>query len=308
MSTEGQVPEQHNSCSSRLRLTNLFYMQRIILLFLFGSFTLLGSSQIWCPPGATWTYTYTDGWVYDGMARYQYVGDTVMAGSNAQMITLHTEGHFWPLDTVLVDDGEEFFTRVEGARVDLWNGAEFDTLYNFAAMPGDHWSMNTPDGIDPFLTLTVQDTGHTTIDGSSLRYLVTTSSDTVIERLGSLPYHFVPWTLSVLDASNGPLRCYEDVDINYHSPSWSFGCGSISGMPEMEDVAIGLFPNPGTGHFTLSLAPGAHTVALYDALGRQVMRQRTGGGQAVIATDGLPSGIYTVQIDAGRTRLRWVKQ
>jgi hypothetical protein len=283
-------------------------MARNILLFLFGSFTLWGQAQVWCAPGATWTYTYTDGWVYDGMARYQYVGDTVMAGGSAQIIVRHSEGHFWPMDTVLVSDGEEFFTRVEGARVDLWNGAEFDTLYDFAAIPGDHWQMNTPDGIDPFLTVTIQDTGHLTIDGLSLRYLVTTSSDTVIERLGSLSYHLVPWALSVLDAANGPLRCYEDVDMDDHLPSWPFGCGSITGMPEMEDAEMSLFPNPGTDHFSISLSPGVHTLTLVDATGRKVHQQRISEEHATVPTAHLPPGTYWVKVDEGLQPLRWVKE
>jgi hypothetical protein len=264
-------------------------------------------AQVWCPPGATWTYTYTDGWMYDGMARYQYVGDTVMAGGAAQIITRHTEGHSWPLDTVLVGDGAEFFTRVVGSRVDLWTGAAFDTLYDFAAVPGDQWLMNTPDGIDPFITIIVQDTGHTSIDGLNLRYLVTTSSDTIIERLGSLPYHFVPWALAVLDAADGPLRCYADADINYHRPSWSFGCESIAGLPEIKDAEIGLFPNPGTGECTMTMRPGLHEIRLCDAAGRLLLRQRANGERTTLITKGLPAGMYLIHVDDAAVPVRWVK-
>ncbi|MCO6483503.1 MAG: T9SS type A sorting domain-containing protein [Flavobacteriales bacterium] len=256
---------------------------------------------------ATWTYTYTDGWIYDGMARYQYVGDTVMTGSSAQIITRHSEGHFWPQDTVLVSDGEEFFTRVEGARVDLWNGAEFDTLYNFAAVPGDHWQLNTPAGIDPFLTITVQDTGHMTMDGLSLRYLVTTSSDTIIERLGSLPYHFVPWALSVLDAANGPLRCYSDADINYHRPWWPFGCTSIAEIPDTAEPVLTLVPNPGTDLCTVTMRPGAHVIRLCDATGRLLLRQHANGERATLNTHELPAGLYLVRVDDAVVPLRWIK-
>ncbi len=278
-----------------------------LLLIGFGS-----QAQSWCPPGATWTYTHTDGWMYDGMARYQYIGDTLMEGGTAQIITLHTEGHFWPLDTVLVGDCEKFFTRLIGDRVDLWTGTDFDTLYNFAALPGDHWHINSPDAEDPFLVLTVQDTGHTVIDGISLRYLVTslsnsTGADTIIERLGSLPYHFVPWALSVLDAPNGPLRCYEDVDINYHSPAWPFGCTSIAGVPEVEESAISISPNPGTDHITLQLPAGPHVITLQDATGRSLLEQRTTEQQPVINTSGLSPGIYLLRIDNG-PGIRWVRE
>ncbi len=272
---------------------------------------LLGQS--WCPPGATWTYTHTDGWLYDGMARYQYIGDTVMEGSAAQIISLHTEGHFWPQDTVLVGDGGKFFTRLVGDRVDLWTGTAFDTLYNFAALPGDHWHLNAPDAADPFFVLTVQDTGHAVIDGIPLRYLVTslsnsTGADTIIERLGSLPYHFVPWAISVLDAPNGPLRCYEDVDINYHGPSWPYGCASIAGIREVEEAVISIHPNPGTVHFELLGAPAGRVLTLSDAIGRVVHQQQTGTERTRINTAPLPRGLYFIRIAGQHAPMRWIKE
>jgi hypothetical protein len=272
----------------------------------------LACAQVWCPPGATWTYTHSDGWMYDGMARYQYVGDTVMAGGTAQIISLHTEGHYWPLDTVLVDDDEEFFTRIIGDRVDLWNGAAFDTLYDFAAVPGDHWQLSTQAGVDPFLLLTVLDTGHAAIDGLNLRYLVTSlpntiGADMIFERLGSLNHQFVPWALSILDAPNGSLRCYEDAGINYHSPTWPFGCESIAGVQEVEEAVISISPNPGTDHITLQLPPGPHRITVLNATGRSLLEQRTTGQRPVIHTSGLSPGIYLLRVDNG-PGIRWVKE
>ncbi len=266
------------------------------------------NAQSWCAPGATWTYTNTNNWTFDGIARYAYVGDTIMAGGSAQIITLHSEGHFWPLDTIIVSDGQRFFTRIEGDRIDLWTGAEFDTLYDFAASPGDHWFVNAPDGVEPFLVMTVQDTGHVLIDGAQLRYLTTTDGDTVVERLGSLYYHFVPWSQLVLDASDGPLRCYNDVEIDYFSPTWWFGCASITGMDASTNRPTMALPNPGTNQLTLSLPAGAHRFALLDTLGHTVLEQRGNGERITIDTSALPMGLYLVRVDQATSVVRWIKE
>lgn len=266
------------------------------------------NAQSWCAPGATWTYTNTDNWVFDGMARYAYVGDTIMAGVSAQIITLHTEGHFWPLDTIIVGDGQRFFTRIEADRIDLWTGAEFDTLFDFAAVPGDHWFVNAPDGVEPFLTMTVLDTGHVTIDGMQLRFFSTTDGDTIVERLGSLHYHFVPWAQFIIDASNGPLRCYGDVELDYLSPAWSVGCASITDVHASIRKPSVMRPNPGNDRLELSLPQAAHLITLVDALGHTVLWQRGNGECIVIDTSALRAGVYLVRVDEDTSFVRWIKE
>ena len=69
-----------------------------------------------------------------------------------------------------------------------------------------------------------------------------------------------------------------------------------------------LFPNPGTDHLSISLPQGVHVVTLFDALGQQVAQHRESGSQFDMDTRSLRSGIYTVRIDDGSARARWVKE
>lgn len=274
---------------------------------------MFGNAQSWCPPGATWTYTHSNNWTHEGYARYQYIGDTVIDGNNAQIISMHAAGYDFSMQANFSWDQGPYFTTVNGGLVSLWTGSAFDTLYNFSASIGDQWQMNVPDGSTPSVVVSVTDTGSTSIDGVPLRYLVTalngSGSDTIMERLGSLSHQLVPWSMSITDQLDGPLRCYADVEIDHRQYWWAFGCESWVGVdkPSISAVTI-LFPNPGTDHFTLSLLPGPHTITLFDVTGRIVHQQRTTDAQATIDTARLPSGIYMVKVDEGLQPMRWVKE
>ncbi|MBL0045688.1 MAG: hypothetical protein IPP33_15205 [Flavobacteriales bacterium] len=187
----------------------------------------LVNAQSWCPPGATWTYTHTNNWTHDGFARYQYTGDTMIAGTNAQIISMHAEGYDFSMQTNF-NWGGRYFTSVSGEVVNLWTGAAFDTLFNGADV-GAEWQMNLPDGIDPFILIGVVDTGNITIDGVPLHYLVTTlngiGADTIVERLGTIGHQLVPWSMGITDQLDGPLRCYQDNDIDYQRLR-TYGCES----------------------------------------------------------------------------------
>jgi hypothetical protein len=260
-----------------------------------------------------WTYTHSNNWTHEGYARYQYIGDTVIAGNNAQIISMHAEGYDFSMQTNFSWDQGPYFTTVDGGLVSLWTGSAFDTLYNFSASIGDQWLMNVPDGSTPFVVVSVTDTGTTDIDGVPLRYIVTelngSGSDTIMERLGSLSHQLVPWSMSITDQMDGPLRCYSDGEIDQRQSWWAYGCESVLGADELS-LAAGpfLFPNPGTDHFALSLPPGLHSVTLFDATGRMLLQQHTPDARATINTASLPSGIYLVKVDEGIQPLRWVKE
>ena len=75
------------------------------------------------------------------------------------------------------------------------------------------------------------------------------------------------------------------------------------GMGIAEDANKGewsLYPNPATGHFTLEWKQGDDGyVAVMDAVGHEVMRQRVAGGKANIDARALPAGIYFVALTTG---------
>ncbi|MDQ3100440.1 MAG: T9SS type A sorting domain-containing protein [Bacteroidota bacterium] len=268
-------------------------------------------AQSWCPSGATWTYSFSNGWTHEGFVRFTYIGDTIVGGINAKHIDQYAEGlamgdpFYWVL--------EPFITAVNDQLITYWNGTSYDTLYNFAASPGDHWRMA------PFLfadaVVNVLDSGTTSIEGLSLRYLVIGNNgiagDTIVERLGGLHRYMLPWIDFTLDAPGGPLRCYSDLQIDYQSPWWEFGCTSFLEIDEALEIIPLLHPNPGTDHFTLQLPSGDHKLTIVDAVGGTVLKEDRISDQAVIDASSLRPGIYMLQITdrSGRTRNQpWIKE
>jgi len=69
--------------------------------------------------------------------------------------------------------------------------------------------------------------------------------------------------------------------------------------------------NPGTTHFSLDLPPGPHSITLFNAMGRKVLQQRITDARPVIATEGLPAGLYRISVrdaQGGVMGATWVKE
>ncbi len=269
-------------------------------------------SQIWCPPGATWTYTFSNSWTTEGYARFTYWGDTLIDGFTSQRIDAYLEYVDYPSDTTYAFQDGPYYTSVSGDLVSIWDGVAFDTLYDFNAAPGDHWQAAMPDGGESWVYSVVADTGTLVIDGLTLRFLALQNGDTIAERLGLFNGYFLPWVGMIIDAAGGPLRCYSDVDIDHTRWWWDFGCASWLGQDEPRAATtIMLSPNPGEDQLTLSGLVGTPEVLIMDATGRVCSRRRAATATATIDTAALPTGAYTVQVrDAeGSTQsLRWVKR
>ncbi|MBL7963730.1 MAG: T9SS type A sorting domain-containing protein [Flavobacteriales bacterium] len=290
-------------------------------LFTLAVLPLLAAAQSWCPPGATWTYRMQATWG-EGYYELAYAGDSLVAGQPAQKITSLSAYHYYADDTTIVTEPLHYtLTVAMGDLVGWWdmNALSFDTLYDFAATPGDHWLPPNAVGLcPPYERIEVVDTGSTSISGVSLRYLdirQAGAEDTVYsritERLGW------EWEMNIWPPCAAPpmtllgLVCYSDDEISWTDPDWSIGCQSVASIVEKEVSALRIFPNPGTTHFTLDLPPGPHTITLYDATGRMVLHQRTTDAQPVIATNALPAGLYRITVRderSGVLGLTWVKE
>lgn len=270
-------------------------MERAVLsITYFLLLTLFIRAQIWCPPGAEWTYTFTNGWTVDGFARFTYAGDTTIGSIPSQVLSMHAEGDLF--GSPFSEDYGPYYTALDGDLVSIWTTTGFDTLYYFGALPGDHWQLTSEDGTPSMIPVTVSDTGTMVIDGLPLRYL-TTASDTIVERLGSLHGFMLPWVSFTLDAPGGPLRCYEDIGMAYNAFWWNYGCGSLTGLHGSESGTVSvIFPNPGTDHLMLSLPPGRNDILLSDAMGRIVLRSSLSDQQVRVDTSDLGRGVYTYRL------------
>lgn len=92
---------------------------------------------------------------------------------------------------------------------------------------------------------------------------------------------------------------------------WLGDCGPILegydpnaqvGIRSVEAARLGVYPNPGTGLFTVMPDQGLEELVVRDALGREVLRQRVlTTGSATIDLSAVPEGIYSVEArGAGR--------
>jgi PKD repeat protein len=74
----------------------------------------------------------------------------------------------------------------------------------------------------------------------------------------------------------------------------------LSGLVDLEELGVRIFPNPTSGQLTLT-GP-ARIFGIYDLTGRQVM----GGGERSHDLSALPAGVYMVGVLAGG-RTHWVR-
>ena len=257
-------------------------------------------------------YTYSNSWTTEGYARFTYTGDTIIDGFISQRIDSYLEYHYYPFDTTYSFPGGPYYTSVSGGLIRIWDGVAFDTLYDFSAVPGDHWLASMPEGGESWVYSVVADTGTLVIDGLSLRFLALQSGDTIAERLGQLNGYFLPWVGMVVDDAGGPLRCYSDVDLDHIRWWWDFGCASWMGSEEPYILAgITLSPNPGSDRLSIKGLGDATELRIMDATGRIWRQERCVGPNQILSMATLPSGIYTVQAlgpDGTERNARWIKE
>ncbi len=293
-------------------------MQRATIGSLVVLFTLPCQGQNWCPPGAEWTYGFYNQQA-SGVTRAWYSADSVVGGYNAQRIdqTIHAYQPVFPFGEPFTQELNPLFTRSENEVVYIWDGVSstYDTLFWFAAIPGQRWNLHHQDG---FAHFDVLDTGTSVVDGIPLRFLVVEepivmgAMDTIRERIGSDFFYIDPLETMLIDWTTGWLHCYRDNALDeFQGAFWSGACDFNVYIPEKKVTGITLFPNPGTDHFTMHIPLGPNTIIMCDALGRSVLVQRSTGGSVEIDAADLPAGTYLVRMvnAAGMSvHVKWIKQ
>jgi len=223
-------------------------------------------------------------------------------------------------NSVSIWDPEINYTYSSTDVVYLWNETDFDTLYHFSAMPGDHWRYGG-DGTEPAIRFTVLDTGHAMLDSQSLRFLAVdvmredlfSVSDTIFERLGAVRnyWNILHSGVFLLDAGYGGLRCYSDNDINVTRVEGA--CEIALGINDIEqDPTIHVWPNPGTDHCAVSglSGSGLTRITLRDAFGRVLQTRNATGTNVEMNTSELRAGVYFAVVENGANRqtFKWIKQ
>ncbi|MEX1132254.1 MAG: T9SS type A sorting domain-containing protein [Flavobacteriales bacterium] len=269
---------------------------------------ILAQAQNWAPIGATWTYKQGQVASPDtNLAMITITGDTLIQGRNCAKLEA-TSGYYacYPFYDFIHYDGDS-----------LWIYDQYDDRFMLLmcmnAMPGDAWTtelQHSNGGVRDTITWTVLDTATIVVDGTPLRSLDLSYASngalspycwphcTFIERIGNLKYLF-DFQIGVCDAEifQG-LRCYEDNDISWQSPSVP-QCALSTGISEWDDSSIiSLSPNPVPAgaqvQVEITRQQGAVQLVVHDALGREVLRSDVRDERTVLS---LPtSGSYLVRL------------
>lgn len=290
----------------------------LVLALFYAHFNLLWS-QSWVQPEATWHHSYGDassGVIGHVVTTVQ--GDTLLNDTLAHRLSGVLHGYSEQTQQYVTQDAAELFVAGTLDLAFAWTGAAFDTLFHFAAVPGDHWQPPGATGGD--LVLTVLDTGHATVDGAWLRYLVMDlgpftsqpSPDTLFERLGLLHGYLDVWSSYLLDVGIAGLRCYSDADLSYASDDTP--CDQILGTGEMERSSprLSVYPNPGQDLVRFKNATHFERphLRVLDGRGASILEKKLVDIRAATDLSHLPPGCYSIQLTAndGRSAVaRWVK-
>ncbi len=299
--------------------------------FLLASCTasLSVAAQLWCAPGAVWTYHYQDwggGPSVDYQVEHRYAGDTLYNGMLAQRIDHVSAG------TAFGQTVSGTWTTHEAEADDvvwIWTAGDFggepgwDTLYWFGAGIGDRWwPPGHPETCPPYGMLQVMDTSTQVVDGVPLTtlHIDVLSEDgfpsgmpfVVWERIGSVPREPCIFDCNlVIEYFEATFVCYSDDQITTPGDA---ACGLTLGTTSHAGMTapIGIYPNPGTAGFTLTGLGGQRaTLRVRDMQGRLVQEGVNVNERGVVSTAMLRPGSYLLEIitDGGtRQVLRWMKE
>lgn len=294
-------------------------MIEIMIRTILGTVVLLGSNlvaQTWCPLSATWTYSF-ENFTSTGYTRFTCVGDTIIAEVECQKVEREVHYYDFISSTYVSGTGPRYCTRDVAGLVPLWDGAAFDTLYNFNAAVGSSWRLPNDGSYPTDRTVNVVGAGVSEVNGIPLQWLKVTLDgvpmDTVFERMGGLGFYWLPWEMNIPDGFAGPLRCYEDLEFQY-SADPTAPCDLILGLlGQRATQALLIGPNPGKDQCTITgLGTTSRTSIVFrDMQGKIISTFFVNGDQLLFNADDFNAGIYWIEAtnaNIGHSNSKWIKQ
>jgi Secretion system C-terminal sorting domain len=294
---------------------------RIVLLSLSLFFTsTLIMAQVWAPSGATWHYDWTAMW-NSGYVEIQYTGDTTIGGKSCKILKKERHSYDWINHTYSTSVIGYEYTYLENNIVYYLRYGQFFKLYDFNATSGSSWKVagwNQNNPCDSTGTIVVDTTGMTIINSFSLKYLKVSpgltstwafSSDTIIERIGSLVYMF-PEPNCIPDVyEGGALRCYYDDSFGLYERGSAPTCDYITGVDNMlpESNFVKIHPVPATSTITLEFTrqiKGKMRIEISDIVGNKIKMLETDRAELIIGIEDLKRGIYFISI-SDKSGLLW---
>jgi hypothetical protein len=289
--------------------------------------------QVWCEPGAKWTYNYSS-ISSGGTDIWQYSRDSIIQNRPVQIIDvtkhLFQYNQFGQLFGN-VYNGTSQITSSSGDSVFYYDIVKdkFFLLYNFGASVGDEWIVSeeivTPE-CDSISIVKVISTGDTLINGVLLRTITLQSLNNgqfgidgiVIERLGvvnSNMNHFgflpggrdCPNQQGVIEWDYYSLRCFEDTFLGNYQVD-TVDCNYLTVGIEDNNIEFGLYPNPSDSWLTLkinSIKGSPLNGQITTLQGEKVMDFELSSNQNEIDIQLLEKGMYLLWV--GQTARQFIK-
>jgi hypothetical protein len=305
---------------------NLNVKNKLFLLaFFLCSCCVSLSGQTWCPAGAQWHYSYSDGFG-SGYVDVKYIGDTLIGTQNSKIISRQLNYYSGPCGCVFVYDYGHAYTYEDSGKVYLFSKNQFYILYDFADSVGTSWVVpgiyDFGAGCDSTGTVTIDSTGVIQINGETLKYICVTAQQgsawgwtaKIIEKIGpvnslvfySYPYLF-PQKLDACGAvvdqiyEGGKFRCYSDSSgFTYENLGTAPFCDFITDVPAKNSnpEVFNVFPNPSKGIFQISNHSSAKAIYnLISANGKPVASGFIAENNLIaIQTKDFLNGVYILRI------------
>jgi len=194
----------------------------------------------------------------------------------------------------------------------------FHLLYDMNGNPGESWEVVFHSNAfnPPLQTMEVMvvDTMSIVVNGIRLKQQRVTVDGfeydhpmlfggTITESIGG-DMSFFPMIREMCEVGYTGLRCYEDNAIGTHHVTTEDCDYTITEVPEhTSSIVADVWPNP-TNHFLniewQRLPIGE--ITLFDAMGRQVLRQQSHEQRERIDVSGFPNGLYVIQLVQGEVK------
>lgn len=293
-------------------------MKKLIYILLFVISFNFGKAQVWCPPGAIWSYELPTGaWDCHGIYRYEYIGDTLVNSVNCKKICqTYTGKCAWDLDyeTSIVTT---HLMYADSNKVYYYKYNQFNILYDFSVQIGDTMKIRSNfiyPGCDTIATLLVDSVGVMTINSQNLRYYYVSSiagtayafDCRIVEKIGPFynlgsNYFFpVKWDTCGLALDEVPehgfFKCYKDDNFSAVSLSQD-SCSFTLEVPNTIISSFEIFPNPVSGvlHLTFT-TPEYRYIEIFNLQGQKLFSFSSTENRIIMDIEKLSNGILFIDI------------
>ena len=300
-------------------------MNRIYLMFFIISLICLytKAQKEWAPVGAKWYYSVNQ---TNNICSYiESVGDTIIEGKTCKILDIEYCNYTFPRTRQYICQ--------QGDSVFYYNKQDFFLLYDFSAKVGDtitvfenEFNCGFPFNLNPesdsctcnCLKYSITDIDSITVEGQFLKrqHINTVFSECnwrvgdeyIIEKLGNLNYFFgSPKTIIIHETSHiGMLRCYQDQQIEYENPDWSFECDydNIVGFRKTNmSRNITVYPNPVFDYLNIKSDIIIENIKIYTIVGHLIQNIDYQGNSFMIDLKHLNQGLYFIVLKSNNNIL-----